>query len=161
MPARILIHADALAGLAPLADTLAAAGHAVTLAQLPADDGSEGDWEARRWTAVNRLAADLRPDLLVVDQFPFGRRHLAFELAPLIQIVVARGGRVAVALPDGLSGERDAALDADAAVFARDWVDLFLVPEGFPADTALVPLADRLRLVSSATDAVAALHPLL
>lgn len=121
----------------------------------------DGDWEARRWTATNRLAQYLRPDLLIVELFPFGRRAFAFELTPLIQIVAARGGRVAFSLRDILVGGRDAARDADAAHFARDWADLILVhgdPEVCRLEAqvpALAPLADRLRYTGYVTEAQA------
>lgn len=186
MPSRILIHVEHPAGCGPLAAHLAAAGHEVTVAHGGPPDGqfagvklvqlpiapaapSDGDWEALRWTATHRLAAELRPDLLIVELFPFGRRDLAFELTPLIQIVVARGGRVAVSLPATLAPPRDPALDRDAAAFTRDWADLILV-EGDPAAPplevqvpALADLAGRLRYAGGdgVAGTVAALKPLL
>ncbi|MEQ8966978.1 MAG: glycosyltransferase [Azospirillaceae bacterium] len=47
----------------------------------PIDDA----WRARRRAALLDLAAEVRPDLIVTETWPFGRRSFAFELEPLIE----------------------------------------------------------------------------
>jgi predicted glycosyltransferase len=42
-------------------------------------------WKARRRDVLLSLYQRLRPDLVVVEAFPFGRRALRFELLPLLQ----------------------------------------------------------------------------
>ncbi len=42
------------------------------------------DWRARRRDRLLALFAETRPDALVIEMFPFGRRALRFELVPLL-----------------------------------------------------------------------------
>ena len=54
---------------------------------LLAEDGTEVDdsWRARRAEAVLKEFQKIRPDLLVIELFPFGRRQMRFELLPLLR----------------------------------------------------------------------------
>ena len=58
----------------------------------PVDDA----WRAARRACVLASLAETRPDLLLIEHFPFGRRMLEFELLPLIagDVVLAKRGRL-------------------------------------------------------------------
>ncbi|MBM3548792.1 MAG: glycosyl transferase [Alphaproteobacteria bacterium] len=51
----------------------------------PIDDA----WRARRRDALLALFEETRPDALIVEMFPFGRRALRFELIPLLERIAA------------------------------------------------------------------------
>jgi predicted glycosyltransferase len=50
-------------------------------------DGNDADdaWRARRRDDLLGLARDFRPDVVLFELFPFGRRQFRFELLPLIE----------------------------------------------------------------------------
>lgn len=90
---------------------------AVKLVQLPpvhameddfstllAKDGSKVDdpWRVRRAEMVLNEFHKIRPDLLVIELFPFGRRQMRFELLPLL-----RAAREAQPRPIVVSSIRD------------------------------------------------------
>ena len=57
-------------------------------------------WKARRRDRLLALYEELRPDFVVTELFPFGRRQLRFELLPLLDRCVedrARSGRPRIA----------------------------------------------------------------
>ena len=90
---------------------------AVKLTQLPpahtkeddfttllAEDGSVVDdsWRAQRTAAVLEEFRRMRPDVIVIELFPFGRRVMRFELLPLL-----RAAREADPRPIVVSSIRD------------------------------------------------------
>lgn len=110
-------------------------------------------WEARRAALLLELAAAFRPDVLLLETYPFGRRRFRFELAPLLAAIAARRPRpvVAASVRDILVTRRDPAWEAEVAALARTHCDLVLV-HGLEAlvsfDATFPPagrLADRLR----------------
>jgi predicted glycosyltransferase len=153
---------------ARLADALAARGHAVTVANggpapaatpsgwrrvdLPAvraadaafdglvDAGGarvgEALWAARR-ARLAALAAE-RPDVVVTEMFPFGRRAFARELEPLLEACRARPRRprLVVSLRDVLVEKRKPGRAADVVARVHRWFDRVLVH----ADPRLVAL---------------------
>lgn len=50
-------------------------------------------WRATRRDSLLALFADLAPDLLLIESFPFGRRQISFELIPLLEAAHARKPR--------------------------------------------------------------------
>ena len=95
----------------------------------PIDDA----WKAARARAVLRLFERTRPDALVLETYPFGRRAFRFELEPLLEAARAGGGPlIASSVRDILVGKDDPAKEADMARRARRWFDLVLV-HGDPA----------------------------
>lgn len=68
-----------------------------TFSQLVDGDGNPVDaaFEARRRDALLGLFAETRPDVLMCEQFPFGRRMLGFELEPLLEAAAAANPRPA------------------------------------------------------------------
>ncbi|MBK4718940.1 glycosyl transferase [Azospirillum sp. YIM DDC1] len=62
----------------------------------PIDD----DWRARRRAAVLATHDRVRPDALLVESFPFGRRAFRFELLPLLEAAKAGGAVTAASVRD-------------------------------------------------------------
>jgi predicted glycosyltransferase len=110
----------------------------------PVDDA----WKKRRAAATLALAADLRPDAILVESWPFARRPFRFELRPLIEMAARRRPRPAV-----LASVRDILVTKDDPAKideAVDWVtrgfDRVLVhgdPDLVPF-AATFPAADRI-----------------
>lgn len=85
------------------------------LVQLPAvraidvyfkDLRTEGDhpiddaWREQRRAALMDAADAIRPDIVLTELFPFGRRQLAFELEPFLTEMRARGSFIACSVRD-------------------------------------------------------------
>jgi predicted glycosyltransferase len=71
-----------------------------------------------------------RPELLVIELFPFGRRKFAFELVPLLERIQADGRRTKVicSLRDILVSKRDQArFDEQVCQTVNQYFDLLLV----------------------------------
>ena len=113
----------------------------------PIDD----DWKARRRDRLLALAAELRPDILLLEMFPFGRRAFRFELEPLLDAVGAGEPRPIIA-----SSVRDilVAMPAKKAAWmaeaARRWLDVVLVH----GDPVVVPLDASFPPAGSITDLI-------
>jgi predicted glycosyltransferase len=96
-------------------------------------------WKAARRDRLLALYDEVRPDILITETFPFGRRMFRFELEPLLDR--ARSGAIgcrpliASSVRDVLVVKRDPAKQAWMADAARRWFDLVLVH----GDPALVP----------------------
>ncbi len=114
------------------------------LVQLPpmrADDESfaslvDGDgrpiddaWRARRRDRLLELFAASRPDVLVTELFPFGRRQCRFELLPLLDAARRMRPRPAVAcsVRDILQAGRKPGRTQESAALVRDRYDTVLV----------------------------------
>jgi predicted glycosyltransferase len=65
-------------------------------ADRPIDD----TWRARRQDASLALLAAEKPDIVVTELFPFGRRQFAFELEPLLAEARAQGALVVCSVRD-------------------------------------------------------------
>jgi predicted glycosyltransferase len=103
-----------------------------------ADGGPLDDvWKKRRAAMLLALHATLRPEVLLVETFPFGRRAFRFELTPMLEM--ARRARpprlIACSVRDILVEKGDRARLAEMAAAARRWFDCVLVH----GDPALVP----------------------
>ncbi|HWQ31543.1 MAG TPA: glycosyltransferase [Blastocatellia bacterium] len=88
--------------------------------------------EAIREIRKARIIAEYertRPDLLVIELFPFGRRKFAFELLPLLERLQADGRtKVVCSLRDILVSKRDQArFDEQAIRLVNQFFDLVLV----------------------------------
>ena len=68
-----------------------------------------------------------RPDLVLVEMFPFGRRQFAFELLPLLEAAKARGLPTAVSLRDILVAKSKPERIAETVAVVRRLVDRVLV----------------------------------
>jgi predicted glycosyltransferase len=118
------------------------------------DDGRPIDdaWRAERRRRLSELLDAVRPDIVVTETFPFGRRMLAFELEPLLE--AARSGRpaalTAASVRDILVRKEDPAKERAMADTARRLCDLVLVH----ADPAFVRLSDSFPFESEIADLV-------
>ena len=85
--------------------------------------------EARKATILAEYER-FRPDVLIVELFPFGRRKFTFELIPLLERIKADGGRTKVvcSLRDILVSKRDQArFDDQVCQTMNRYFDLLLV----------------------------------
>lgn len=106
------------------------------------------EWKAARCAQLLKILADERPDVLVIEMFPFGRPQLRFELLPLVEAAHASQPRPLVlsSIRDILQINRKRRRIEDTADLARRFFDAVLVH----SDPSLVrieetfPLSDRI-----------------
>lgn len=100
----------------------------------PIDDA----WRDRRATRLMFEYQSLRPDVLMIELFPFGRRMFGFELLPLLSAARAerRRPRVLCSLRDILVGKENPERDRKTVACARACFDHVLVH----GDPRLVPI---------------------
>lgn len=139
----------------------------VTVAELPParaadasfrtllqDDGRPIDdaWRTERRRRLMGLVDAIRPDIVVTETFPFGRRMLAFELGPLLEAARARrpAALTAASIRDILVRKQDPAKEREMAEAARRLCDLVLVH----ADPAFVRLSDSFPFEGEIADLV-------
>ncbi len=105
----------------------------------------DADWQARR-DRIASVLRDVRPQLFVLEHFPFGRRAFREEISDCLDLARALGDtKVAVSVRDILV-ERKPARWAETAGFVEREVDRVFV-HGDPAFVALddtFPLAARI-----------------
>jgi predicted glycosyltransferase len=99
-------------------------------------------WRAARRARVLDLLARVRPDLVLIEHFPFGRRMLDFELPALIGAARAlpRPAVLASSVRDVLVAKPEAAKRTAMVARARDLFDHVL----FHGDTRLLTLGHSL-----------------
>ena len=113
----------------------------------PVDD----DFKARRAAQLRQVVADEKPQALLLETFPFGRRALRFELVPLLQMTAEFRPR-----PLTLCSLRDILQLRTAARYRQSvdevaaWFDHILVH----ADPAVATLAETFPLASELGDKV-------
>lgn len=83
----------------------------------------------RRRDLLLATFADLAPDVVVTEAFPFGRRQVRFELLPLIAAIARRRDRPALvaSVRDILQRRAKPARDAETADLVRAHYDLVMV----------------------------------
>jgi predicted glycosyltransferase len=111
----------------------------------PVDD----DWRARRRTMLINTFEACRPDVLLIETFPFGRRLLRFELIPLLEAAHARRPRprVVCSVRDILENHNTPGRHEEIVELVQRHFDLVLVhgdPDLVPFETTF-PLAHRLQ----------------
>ncbi|MGL4960603.1 MAG: glycosyltransferase family protein [Inquilinus sp.] len=99
----------------------------------PIDTG----WKKRRAAELLALLARTKPDILLVETFPFGRRAFAFELVPMLEIARRASPRplIACSVRDILVDKKDPAKVEAMADTALALFDLVLVH----GDPAVIP----------------------
>ena len=110
-------------------------------------------WKADRAARLAALVERVRPDVLLLETFPFGRRVFRFELTPLLDALVASRDRprIATSVRDILVRHDNPKKDAWIIEHARRWCDLVLVHGDerlIPFEASFPParaLADRIR----------------
>ncbi|MSP68389.1 MAG: glycosyl transferase family 28 [Alphaproteobacteria bacterium] len=106
---------------------------------LDADgQGIDDAWRARRCAALLAAYAAARPEVLLIETFPFGRRQLRFELLPLLE--AAHAGRprplVLASVRDVLVGQDREGRAAETVAYLERYFDRVLVH----GDPAVLPL---------------------
>jgi predicted glycosyltransferase len=89
----------------------------------PIDDA----WRGRRRQVLLDEFAARRPDLLLIEMFPFGRRQFAFELRPLMAAAKARAVPVAISLRDILVFKHKQLRAAETVALVNGYADVVLV----------------------------------
>ncbi len=109
-------------------------------------------WQRDRTERLLEFYEDIRPDILVTETFPLGRRKFAFELLPLLETVRAsdHAPLIACSVRDILVRKTDPRKEAWMADIARAHYDLVLVH----ADPALVTLGDSFAYADRIADLV-------
>ena len=149
----------ALAGFAP---------EGVTVHQLPALQAGPGGFRDLRDADGQRagrayldgrrdrlleIVRDRRPDVLVVEAFPFGRRQMGFELLPLLE--AARGleprPTIVCSVRDILQSPRKPGRDAETVARLRTCFDHVLVH----GDPSFVPLRETFAAADEIADLIA------
>ncbi len=102
----------------------------------PVDDA----WRATRQDKLLALFRQVRPDILLVESFPFGRRALSYELVPLLEAAHGRSPRPAVlcSLRDILQTNRKPGRTKETLSRLREFFDGVLVH----GDPDFVPLEE-------------------
>lgn len=90
-------------------------------------------WEARRRDLVLATFARLKPEVLMVEMFPFGRRRLRFELLPLLKAAMRAAPRPVIvsSVRDVLTARRPERM-SEMATLVGQFFDAVLV-HGDPA----------------------------
>jgi predicted glycosyltransferase len=114
------------------------------------DQGVQADdsWKEDRRRRLLDLYDQLRPDVLVIELFPFGRRQMRFELLPLLEAAKkdARWPLIVSSVRDILVAKDKSSRNQEMVEAAEAWFDAVMVhgdPDLIPFD-ATFPLAERL-----------------
>lgn len=105
-------------------------------------------FEAMRRQALLDAFRRTKPDIVVIEAFPFGRRQVRFELLPLLDEIIAMPDRplVACSLRDILQSRTKPGRDEESVALVERYFDRVLV-HGDPAFVRLeetFPLASRI-----------------
>ncbi|MGK9165936.1 glycosyl transferase [Inquilinus limosus] len=114
----------------------------------PIDSG----WKKRRAAELLALLARTKPDIVLVETFPFGRRAFAFELVPMLEIARRAAPRplIACSVRDILVDKKDPAKVEAMADTALALFDLVLVhgdPAVIPFEASFRPAPRVARLI--------------
>ncbi len=115
----------------------------------PIDDA----WRDRRVARLMMEYDALRPDVLIIELFPFGRRMFAFELLPLLSAARAdqRSPHILCSIRDILVGKPDPERNRKSVACARRFFDRVLVhgdPRLVPIEASFPPMAEVSDLLS-------------
>lgn len=120
-----------------------------TATGIVALDGSEltDVWYADRKARLLGLIAEFQPDILITEQYPFGRRAFEFELLPLLRSAKTDGVSIVCSVRDILVAKDKASRNEAMADVAREFFDLVLVhgdENQIPFEYSF-PLTERIR----------------
>lgn len=123
-----------------------------TFKLLRDEDGQPIDdaWRDRRAARLMLEYQSIRPDVLMVELFPFGRRMFAFELLPLLSAARAASSppRIVCSLRDILVRKPGAERDRKSIACARACFDRILIH----GDERLVPIEASYPAISEVKD---------
>lgn len=109
-------------------------------------------WKTARAKATRELHAEVRPDILLTETWPFGRRAFAFEMLPLLELArgQSRPPLIAASIRDILVQKADPAKERAMAEIAATGFDRVLVH----ADPALIRLEESFRFADRIADRI-------
>ena len=109
-------------------------------------------WRATRREKLLGIFGSRRPDVLLIELFPFGRRQFRFELLPLLEAAHAQRPRplIASSVRDILVRKPRPERNLEMVETARKWFDLVLVH----GDPGLIPLEASLPEAASIADLI-------
>ncbi len=98
-------------------------------------------WRTRRLEIILDLFHSISPDILLIEQFPFGRRQFRFELIPLLEAARHAGNspRIACSVRDLLVKKNDPKRDHETANVINQYFDQVFVhgdPSFLPLDAS-------------------------
>ena len=106
------------------------------------------DVKASRQATLLNMVESFRPDVLMVELFPFGRRRFSFELIPLIEAAKARKVKVVSSLRDIVVTKQDQARhEAKIVRLMNQYFDQLLIH----GDPILHPLEESFSRVTDLT----------
>jgi predicted glycosyltransferase len=114
----------------------------------PIDEAFKADRRDRLLAAFHAT----KPDIVIIEAFPFGRRQVRFELIPLLDEIVAMEARplVVTSLRDILQERTKPGRDEESVALVAKYFDHILVH----GDPAFARLEDTFRLAAEVTDKV-------
>lgn len=112
----------------------------------------DAEFEAMRRQALLDAFREAKPDIVILEAFPFGRRQVRFELIPLLDEIMAMPRRplVVCSLRDILQQRTKPGRDEESVALVERYFDRVLVH----GDPAFVPLEETFPLASRITDRI-------
>ena len=97
----------------------------VDMNNQPVDDS----WRRSRCNHLLDVWKNHKPDVVILELFPFGRRQMQFELLPLLDAVKSSGHRTIVvsSVRDILSGSRTPTRNNETVEFIKSYFDYVLI----------------------------------
>jgi predicted glycosyltransferase len=115
-------------------------------------------WRERRTAATLDIYRAFKPDVLITELFPFGRRQFRFEMGPLLEAARADNVRIAASVRDILVAPAKPERMTEMLERARTWYDQVFVhgdPNLVPFDRTfphLAELSDRVAYTGYVVD---------
>lgn len=111
------------------------------------------DFLNRRRDLLLQAFHDAKPEVVIIEAFPFGRRQMRFELLPLIEAITAAQPRPKLlsSVRDILQENRKAGRDAETVDLVQAHFDMVLVH----GDPRFIRLEDTFPLTSEIADKIA------
>ncbi len=108
------------------------------------------EWRENRVSRLLSAFAAIAPDVVLVEQFPFGRRQFRFELMPLLAAArtATRSPRIVSSVRDVLVRKADPKRNQEMVAVAKTWFDEVLVH----GDRRVLPLEASLPEASALGD---------
>ncbi|MEM7290737.1 MAG: glycosyltransferase [Pseudomonadota bacterium] len=125
-----------------------------SFSQLLHGDGSvfsDVDKDRRR-DQLLALAAEIRPDIVITEAFPFGRRQMRFELLPLLEFLSSLDRRplIAASIRDIMQEDRKPARVSESCELMERYFDLVLVH----GDEKLIAIEETLQGIEDFKDKI-------
>jgi predicted glycosyltransferase len=131
----------------------------------PVDD----DFKERRRQVLLQAFEDFKPDIVIMEAFPFGRRQMRFELLPLLETIAARAPKpfVVTSVRDILQERTKPGRNEETVALVERYFDVVMVhgdpsfatiEQTFPLAHAIMPKVAYTGLVAAPPPSPAAEH---